>query len=99
MEPIRLVVLAALIPTIDTALPLTPESAQLRAALLRPGDSSSAVERVLGLRMHCWISSGSAGENWFSTYHDPKTGHSVTVHYRKTRDTCKLRLQEVEIKR
>jgi hypothetical protein len=95
----RLLVLAVLIPIIDLALPLVPEVAQIRAGLLQPGDPPRVVERVLGLREYSWTCSGNAGDQWFSAYHDPKTRHSVTIHYRQKPGACDLRLQEIEVKR
>ena len=100
MELLRLLALTVVsTPAVDAALPMTPAVARVRAALLRPGDSPQTVERALGLRRYTWVSGGFTGVYWLSSYHDPETRHSITVHYRRDPAACTLRLREVEVKR
>jgi hypothetical protein len=100
VELLRLLIVAVVsIPTVNDALSTTPDFAQARAALLRPGDSPNVAAEVLGLRRYTWSSGGNAGEIWFSSYHDPRLSHFVSIHYRWDRATNSSRLIKVEVSR
>ena len=79
---------------VGAALPTTT-GAEVRAALLRPGDPPDWVSPVMGLHRYEWLAGSIGGECQSSLYFSPS--HSVIIWYKGTPDGLGVVLWKIEI--